>query len=215
MKAKRSCRAVVPLAALAGGVASLGSGDPLLAPDTHLLLGGLVASPTTPEMPQVRVSVPASGSPHDDIRASIQASYPFDPSIHRGPTAPLPTFTPGATVMPKVVVHSKRYGSIDYESLLTAAALLALEMKKYPGAANRYQDPRVLEHGLPNYAVLMRNDEKRHKNMEEMDDMASLLDASGRPADAKELRELIQDTFIRHETPLEDAMDRSVNWGRR
>lgn len=103
--------------------------------------------------------------------------------------------------------------TVDPAELYTKSGLSELLSKRYPGASLPGQDP--FHSATPNYAAMTFRDENRLRQMKHFGDLADALEAIGDRAGAKALRNEIDDTFIRNSDPLEDAMDRSVNGGRR
>lgn len=161
------------------------------------LCPGLAQEPKTPTV-------------SDQIKAAIRASVPrYQPSI---PTAPAKG-TDDAFQMPKFIVKGGPMPVPEDRDMFSDVGLGQLLKEQYRGATvpGKY----VLTTHLANYAVVMRRDDVRLKDLNELNDLADLIKESGGRDRALKLKDAIQDAFIRREDSVTEAMDKSVNGGRR
>jgi hypothetical protein len=146
------------------------------------------------------------------IAASIRAGLPkYDPEVRRAALAKRDENRDDVVRMPQVVVWAlKPFSGVD---LLDKVGLSKLLHEKYPGASLNGQDPYTSV--LPNYAALMYREDRRARQISELERIAAVLGASGDLEGEKKLRKEMQKIFFRHLSWQEEGMDRSANGGRR
>jgi hypothetical protein len=118
-------------------------------------------------------------------------------------------------MLPKVIVQAPKPAILSGEDLLSKTELSALIRKKYPGASLRRQDPVHYDGGLPNYGALLYAEDKRAKQLQDLESLADLLVRTGDLAGGKTLRARVQEAAIRKPDALREAMDKSANNDRR
>jgi len=113
-------------------------------------------------------------------------------------------------LLPKYVVRPMDTPTFTEQEILSRSGLDALLLKRYPGASVRNQPPE-----LDNYARLMYADDVRLERLNRYKNLANIMQVTGDVNGSKELRQEINQTFLRRPTWREAAMDKNVNRGRR
>lgn len=183
------------------------SGAPPIFSETGPGVDGALA----PQLPAAPAVLPGGTSTR--VRSQIEAK--------------LPRYTPPAVTdsaeresdavkLPPIFVTAPKLKVPDETQVLSPDAFAALLRKLYPGASVPGQDPYRVEHGLPNYGRLEFEYERRNAQKASLNDFADLVDRAGDHAQARRLKKEIQRlSGSTYKDPLLDAMDRSVNGGRR
>lgn len=148
------------------------------------------------------------------------ATPKFNISPAPPPTLPLPsadTLTPGDVIkLAPVLVESSKLRLPDEMESLSRDAFAAELQKRYPGASTAGQDPYQIAHGRPNYARLMYEGDRNLKEKTSLENLADLMDRTGDRAGSARLKREIQGAFGGgYKDPLVEAMEKSVNGGRR
>jgi len=118
--------------------------------------------------------------------------------------------------LPEVRVDVKKNLLPTKSDVLTKAALSEYFLKQYPGASFKGQDPTENHSaGPPNYALVMYRDDQRLSQRHSLQRLETIMEVSGDSDGAKALKSEIDRLTIRRPTPLNEAMDRSVNHWRR
>jgi hypothetical protein len=163
-----------------------------------------------PPPPAARAGRPAVSR---EIASAITAGLP-------GYVHPKPSLRPAAIAdesevvrLPRMVVFAPRVPVIDERDLWSKSGFSALLRARYPGASFRGQDP---DHSpLPNYAALMYAEDRRQRRMNALSELARALRRTGDAAGSRELKRLIEDTFLRQEDWKTEGMDKTLNPWRR
>jgi hypothetical protein len=125
------------------------------------------------------------------------------------------TFTDAITLSP-VIVSASKLNLPDEEQIMSRDEFAALLRKRYPGASVPGQDPYQIANGMPNYARLQFESDRRIAQKASFEDFADLLERTGDHVGSEQLKKDIHGTFDRsNDDPLIDAMDKSANRGRR
>lgn len=114
--------------------------------------------------------------------------------------------------LPAVRVDATKAPPPSKSDVLTKAGLSEYFLKRYPGASRKGQDPT--DHyvaGPPNYALVMYRDDQRLSRLQSLKHLGAIVEISGDREGAKSLKSEVDRAFIRRPTPVNDAMDRSVN----
>jgi hypothetical protein len=162
---------------------------------------------------------PPSPAPANPQRSQVS------PLISEAIKARLPAYTPTAKVddvptdaikLPPVLVNAPKLRMPTNEQALSSEEFAARLRKLYPGASVNGQDPYHIAHGMPNYARLQYENDRRHEAIASAENVADLAERSGDRELARKLKQAIQGTFgSTYKDPLIEAMDKSVNGGRR
>jgi hypothetical protein len=136
----------------------------------------------------------------------MKQAIPYDPAAATQSKAASET-APDVIVLPKMTVRDHWKPALDPEKFLSPAALAALLAKKYPG---------TLRAGRPtDYTTQSHFDDKRLEHLNELSSFAGMLHGVGNESEGKQLKKLIQSTFIRQHDWISDAADKDVNGNRR
>ncbi len=117
--------------------------------------------------------------------------------------------------MPKVKVFGERTPAFTQRQIYTRSEFSALLRKEFPGASTKWQDPYRIDGHVFNYAALMYAEKKRKRDQASLMDFADRLGKAGDHAGEKELKNEIEDTFVRRSDWTTESMDRSANDDRR
>ena len=117
--------------------------------------------------------------------------------------------------MPKVKVFGERTPAFTQRQIYTRSEFSALLRKEFPGASTKWQNPYRIDGHVFNYAALMYAEKKRKRDQESLMDFADRLGKTGDRAGEKELKNEIDDTFVRRGDWRTESMDRSANDDRR
>jgi hypothetical protein len=121
-----------------------------------------------------------------------------------------------ATKLPPVLVMAPKLKLLEGVKIMSRDEFAAQLRKLYPGASIRGQDPYSIANGLPNYARLQYEDDRRVAQKASLEDLANLLEHTGDHTGGQRLKKEIQDALGgTYKDPLIDAMDKSANGGRR
>jgi hypothetical protein len=121
-----------------------------------------------------------------------------------------------ATRLPPVLVMAPKLKLLEGVKIMSRDEFAAQLRKLYPGASIRGQDPYSIANGLPNYARLQYEDDRRVAQKASLEDLANLLEHTGDHAGGQRLKKEIQDAFGgTYKDASIDAMDKSANGGRR
>lgn len=124
--------------------------------------------------------------------------------------------TTDAVKLPPVLVTAPKLRLPAAAEALSRAEFAARLRRQYPGASIPGQDPFRIEHGAPNYARLQYENDRRAEQVNAVRDIADLTAQAGDRAQAQRLRKALQQTpASTYKDPLLEAMDKSVNGGRR
>jgi hypothetical protein len=122
-----------------------------------------------------------------------------------------------AIKLPAVLVNAPKLKVPDDVHSLSRKGFAELLRKRYPGASLPGQDPYRIENGAPNYARMQFEEDRRKEQKASIESFATLIERTGDAAMAQKLRKELQRSMpgSTYKDPLLEAMDKSVNGGRR
>lgn len=121
-----------------------------------------------------------------------------------------------AIKLPSVLVTATKLRLPDQEQVMSRDEFAALLRKRYPGSSIRGQDPYHIANGMPNYARLQFESDRRITQKASFKDFADLLERTGDHFGSERVKKEIQGALGGANTdPLIDAMDKSANGWRR
>ena len=145
----------------------------------------------------------------------VSSTTPAERSAMAAPNTSLPSAFNGFE-LPEVRVDIKKSPLPTKSDVLTKAALSDYFLKQYPGASFKGRDPTENNSaGPPNYALVMYRDDQRLSQTQSLKRLETIMEISGDSEGAKLLKSEVNRMLIRRPTPLNEAMDRSVNQWRR
>jgi hypothetical protein len=118
-------------------------------------------------------------------------------------------------LLPKLFVFASGLPTFSERDHYSKNDFAALLRARYPGASTRGQDPDRIDGRVRNYAAFMYAEDKRLNRIKDLTDFSDALRRNGDISGSDELRTEIQKAFFRHKDGLTEAIDRSVNNGRR
>ncbi|OIR04136.1 hypothetical protein GALL_138670 [mine drainage metagenome] len=177
------------------------------------LLGATDPAGERPARPGVDAAKLAGTPKAHSVASEVRAGLPkFDPHGSVETAKPIPE---GATLMPKVKVFGERTPTFTQRQIDTRSEFSALLRKEFPGASTKWQDPYRIDGHVFNYAALMYSEQKRKRDQTSLMDFADRIGKTGDHAGEKELKNEIEDTFVRRGDWTTESMDRSANDDRR
>ena len=155
-------------------------------------------------------AVAARASPQ--LAAAISTGLPRFDQV--APQAPKREEAVDQIAMPPFLVQGYRIPQLSEYDFLNKDGMETYLLKLYPGASNRGQEPT--QNGrVPNYAVLMYEDDLRLRRMADFEQVVGAMAKTGDSIEAKKLKAMLEGIFLRKHDFRTEGMDKSVNHWRR
>jgi hypothetical protein len=194
------------LAMCCGGTIGWSEETPSTKPAAHPIFSDhALPAPAPPTSRPSRVSPLMS----DAIKAKLPAYTPTaSEKVDETPT--------DAIKLPPILVNAPKLRVPINDQVLSPAEFATQLRKLYPGASMPGQDPYHIANGMPNYARLRYENDRRNEEVASVENIADLADRAGDRGLAQKLKKQIQGTFgSTYKDSLIEAMDKSANGGRR